>query len=216
MNCTSPGVVNASDSATPTKALPPSTLEESIIRTLNEKYKDFSVDDNGDVTTTATDLAVINWDAKKVPLPPGRSQSWLCCPTIYQGYQPDEQPVQTQESPKSLEAPTVHQPQSLQLQASAVSALRSEVLALSNRLQRAENGRELMEKELRAAIEEKEQAQRRLDSIGTSHESRITEMHCIIAELSRKLKAKEECAIMEEEHEGSGKELFYLSGTADY
>lgn len=88
----------------------------------------------------------------------------------------------------------------------ALSALKTEVLELSARLQNAERDRECAHRKLVDAVEEKERAQRRLESIGGAHEARITEMHCIIVELNRKLKNQQNNAIMEEhEPEGSGK-----------
>lgn len=87
----------------------------------------------------------------------------------------------------------------------ALSALQTEVLELSARLQNSEREREILQRKLNDAIDEKERAQRRLESVGSSHESRITEMHCIIVELSKKLKMRQDNAIMEEcEPEGSG------------
>lgn len=49
------------------------------------------------------------------------------------------------------------------------------------------------------AIDEKERIQRRLESIGSSHESRMTEMHCVIVELNKKLKYQQENAILEDQ-----------------
>lgn len=87
-----------------------------------------------------------------------------------------------------------------------MSALKTEVLELSARLQNAERERETMQRKLNDAMEDKERSHRRLDSISSAHESRLTEMHCIIVELSKKLRNREENAIMEEnEPEGSGK-----------
>lgn len=89
----------------------------------------------------------------------------------------------------------------------ALSALKTEVLELSARLQNSEREREQMQRKLHEAIEERERAQRRLESIGSAHESRLTEMHCVIVELNKKLKLRQDNAIMEEnEAEGSGKE----------
>lgn len=94
----------------------------------------------------------------------------------------------------------------LQLQVAALSALKTEVLELSARLQNAEREREAMQRKMTDALEEKERAQRRLESIGSAHESRLTEMHCVIVELNKKLKLRQDNAIMEEnEAEGSGK-----------
>lgn len=90
-----------------------------------------------------------------------------------------------------------------------MSALKTEVLELSARLLNSEREREQMQRKLHDAVEEKERAQRRLESIGSAHESRLTEMHCVIVELNKKLKLRQDNAIMEEnEVEGSGKILF--------
>lgn len=87
----------------------------------------------------------------------------------------------------------------------ALSALKTEVLELSARLQHSERERESMQRKLNEANDEKERSQRRLDSVGSANESRITEMHCIIVELNKKLKSKNENAIIEEhEPDGSG------------
>lgn len=99
-----------------------------------------------------------------------------------------------------------------QLQVAALSALKTEVMELSARLQHSERERESVQKKLNDALEEKERSQRRLEAIGSTHESRITEMHCVIVELSRKLKAKQESAIIEEhEPDGSGEcSMYYV------
>lgn len=79
------------------------------------------------------------------------------------------------------------------------------MLELSARLQNSERERDVAQRKLTDALEERERSQRRLESIGATHESRITEMHCIIVELNRKLKTRQDNAIMEEhEPEGSG------------
>lgn len=63
-------------------------------------------------------------------------------------------------------------------------------------------------RKLHEALEEKERSYRRLEVISSAHESRITEMHCVIAELSKKLRNKQELTIFEENEPadaGSGK-----------
>lgn len=88
----------------------------------------------------------------------------------------------------------------------ALSALKTEVLELSTRLQNSERERDSIQKKLGDALEEKERSQRRLEAIASAHESRITEMHCVIVELSKKLKNQQDSAIIEEhEPDGSGK-----------
>lgn len=59
--------------------------------------------------------------------------------------------------------------------------------------------RDSIQKQLNDAIDEKERTHRRLESIGSAHESRITEMHCVIVELSKKLKYQQENAIIEDQ-----------------
>lgn len=184
-----------------------SSLEESIIRTLNEKYKDFSVEEDDDDEKR---VSLGDWDATK-HRPPGRSQSWLCCPTIYRtsgGEVPEDNNMDRKILKDDFQSITVapkftpnHTP--VQLQTAALSTMRSEVLELSQRLQRSENGRHLLEQQLRETLQERERTHRQLDSMASTHESRITEMHCIIVELSKKLKTKEDGAIAEEP-EGSG------------
>lgn len=190
MSCTSPG--HGQEKA----------LEESIIRSLNERYKYFQVDEE----TAVVEFSAFDWDVAK--LPPPRSQSWLCCPTAYKPSSNNvvECPKPEPETALFITEEPKFNPNPLQLQAAALSALKTEVLELSGRLQRTEHDRDLLETQLKEAVEERERSNRRLESIGASHESRITEMHCVIVELSKKMKAREETAIIEEqEPEGSGK-----------
>lgn len=56
--------------------------------------------------------------------------------------------------------------------------------------------------------------QRRLESMGSAHESRLTEMHCVIAELTKKLKYQQDNAILEDQepdgsHSGTQKDDVY-------
>lgn len=86
------------------------------------------------------------------------------------------------------------------------------MLELSTRLQKSEQERDLIQKKLNEALVEKERSQRRLDSVGAAHESKITEMHCVIVELSKKLKNQQENAILEEQEpdgSGSGKDFLF-------
>lgn len=73
------------------------------------------------------------------------------------------------------------------------------MVELSERLKISEQQRDLIQKKLNEAVDDKERTQRRLDSIGAAHESRITEMHCVIVELNKKLKFKQENAIIEDQ-----------------
>ena len=59
--------------------------------------------------------------------------------------------------------------------------------------------------QVKDVCDERDCLQRHLEVVGQAHESRITEMHCVIVELSKKNKVKEDGVIMEEnEPEGSG------------
>lgn len=76
---------------------------------------------------------------------------------------------------------------------------------ISSRLRYAERERDAFERQFNEAFLEKEEAQNRLQIVNSAHESRITELHCVIAELTKKLKARQDNAIAEEiEPEGSG------------
>lgn len=192
-------------------------LEESIIRALNEKYKDFSVD--GEEEKRVSQLADCDsaTAAFKYPsAPPRRSQSWLCCPTIYNPRTTDEESGdvggrkffkddlyirQTSLPASSITvAPTRNNhPPSTQLQST-----RADLLELTQRLQRSEHGRNILEQQLRESLQDRDRTHRQLESLAATHESRITEMHCIIVELSKKLKTKED-GVIAEEPEGSGK-----------
>lgn len=89
-----------------------------------------------------------------------------------------------------------------------MSALKTEVVDLTEKLKGAVKDRETLEKELAEALEEKDRSRRRLEVISAAHESRLTEMHCVIVELSKKLKRYEERSIIEEqEPEESGEEF---------
>ncbi|XP_055716363.1 colorectal mutant cancer protein isoform X1 [Phlebotomus papatasi] len=98
--------------------------------------------------------------------------------------------------------------------ASAMSALKTEVVDLTEKLKGAVKDRETLEKELAEALEEKDRSRRRLEVISAAHESRLTEMHCVIVELSKKLKRYEERSIIEEqEPEESVSELSFQEGS---
>lgn len=73
------------------------------------------------------------------------------------------------------------------------------MVELSERLKLSEQQRDLIQRKLNEALDDKERTQRRLDSIGAAHESRITEMHCVIVELNKKLKFQQENAILEDQ-----------------
>lgn len=97
---------------------------------------------------------------------------------------------------------------SLQFHVAALSALNNEVLELRSKLHRAEIEKEALKCQLQEAFNERERSQRRFDALAAANESRITEMHVLIVELNRKLKAQQDNAILEEpECEGSGEYL---------
>lgn len=161
-----------------------------------------------------------------------RSRSWLCCPQANQTIVQD-QPLFDRSTLSSYEhthlitdPPKLGQNHSivsririhsinlinfsylsfifsLQFNLAALSALNNDMIEMKSRLQKAEMEKEALKCQLREALEESVRSQRRLESIGAAHESRITEMHCVIVELNKKLKLQQESAIMEEP-EGSG------------
>lgn len=227
MSCNSPGIPTmdgasvlgggvTSGSQVVAKA---NSLEESIIRSLNEKYKDFRVEDNDydDVIDVGDNTKRVSWPT------PRRSQSWLCCPTIYKTsanntkagheqnamdgkdmFKDDSNGFQSttttapKPNPHNVIPPPVPPHHQLHTQ-----TMRSEVVELSQRLQRSEHSRHVLEQQLRDTLQDRERTHRQLESLAATHESRITEMHCVIVELSKKLKTKEDGAIAEEP-EGSG------------
>lgn len=87
----------------------------------------------------------------------------------------------------------------IKLQVAALSALETEVVELSERLKISEQQRDLIQKKLNEALDDKDRTQRRLESIGAAHESRITELHCVVVELNKKLKFQQENAILEDQ-----------------
>ncbi|XP_031620073.1 colorectal mutant cancer protein [Contarinia nasturtii] len=97
------------------------------------------------------------------------------------------------------------------LQVAALSALETEVVELSERLKISEQQRDLIQKKLNEALDDKERTQRRLESIGSAHESRITEMHCVIVELNKKLKFQQENAIIEDQEPDGSRSVSELS-----
>lgn len=86
--------------------------------------------------------------------------------------------------------------------------LENHIKELSQRLRNAESQRDGLQRKLDECAEEKELCYRRLELISNAHESRITEMHCVIAELSKKLRARQETTILEE-NEAEGSEISY-------
>ncbi|KAL7034611.1 hypothetical protein ACKWTF_008029 [Chironomus riparius] len=82
------------------------------------------------------------------------------------------------------------------------------------RLQKSEMEKEEFKHQIRKLFDEKDSTQKHLEAISQAHENRITEMHCIIVELNKKLKIQHDTAIIEEtEPEGSVSELSFQEGS---
>ncbi|KAM7364607.1 colorectal mutant cancer protein isoform 2-T2 [Cochliomyia hominivorax] len=94
----------------------------------------------------------------------------------------------------------------------SLQQLENKVRELSQRLQQAEEQRTTVQKQLEECNAEKEICLRRLEIVSAAHECRITEMHCVIAELSKKLRNKQETTILEEQ-EPEGSEISYQEGS---
>jgi hypothetical protein len=81
------------------------------------------------------------------------------------------------------------------------------MIELRARLQRSDMEKEELKRQIKQLFDEKDNTQKHIEAISQSHESRITEMHCVIVELNRKIKMQHDTAIIEEtEPEGSGNE----------
>ncbi|SPP80505.1 blast:Colorectal mutant cancer protein [Drosophila guanche] len=87
----------------------------------------------------------------------------------------------------------------------SVQQLENRVRELTQRLQQAE-------RHLSESNAEREMCHKRLEVVSQAHECRITEMHCVIAELSKKLRSKQDHIIVEEQ-EPEGSELSYQEGS---
>ncbi|XP_023291996.2 colorectal mutant cancer protein isoform X1 [Lucilia cuprina] len=94
----------------------------------------------------------------------------------------------------------------------SLQQLETKVRELSQRLQQAEEQRTTVQQQLEECNAEKEICLRRLEIVSAAHECRITEMHCVIAELSKKLRNKQETTILEEQ-EPEGSEISYQEGS---
>ncbi|XP_017845096.1 colorectal mutant cancer protein isoform X2 [Drosophila busckii] len=134
-----------------------------------------------------------------------RSLSWICC---------SETPLALQQAEKrcSWEYTLVAQPRAhrpINVEQLSVQQLENRVRELTQRLQQADQ-------QLAESNVERELCHKRLEVVSQSHECRITEMHCVIAELSKKLRSKQQHIIMEElepELEVEGSELSYQEGS---
>ncbi|KAM8703940.1 hypothetical protein ACLKA7_008549 [Drosophila subpalustris] len=132
-----------------------------------------------------------------------RSLSCMCCSDTPFGQNGGEKR-------RSWEYTLMAQPMSrrpINVEQLSVQQLENRVRELSQRLQQAE-------RQLVASNAERDMCHKRLEVVSQAHECRITEMHCVIAELSKKLRSKQEHIIMEEqEPEGEGSELSYQEGS---
>lgn len=97
----------------------------------------------------------------------------------------------------------------------SLQQLESQVRDLMHRLQISEQQRADLQHKLEECNGEKDLCLRRLDVVSAAHECRITEMHCVIAELSKKLRAKQDTVILEE-NEPDESELSYQEDVSVY
>lgn len=81
--------------------------------------------------------------------------------------------------------------------------LNNEIIELRERLKKSDHDKDELKMQIQNLYEDKANTQRHLETITSSYDSRITEMHSIIIELNKKLKMQQEKAIIEE-NEGSG------------
>ncbi|XP_023034468.1 colorectal mutant cancer protein isoform X1 [Drosophila willistoni] len=88
----------------------------------------------------------------------------------------------------------------------SVQHLENRVRELSQRLQQAE-------RQVTESNTERDMCHKRLEVVSQAHECRITEMHCVIAELSKKLRNKHEHIIVEEQEPEACSELSYQEGS---
>ncbi|TMW41305.1 hypothetical protein DOY81_013616 [Sarcophaga bullata] len=140
-----------------------------------------------------------------------RSLSCMCCSE----QQRQESMLKRQEFRRSWEYTLVAQPMPLRpinVDNLSLQQLETKVRELSQRLQQAEEQRATVQQQLEECNAEKEICLRRLEIVSAAHECRITEMHCVIAELSKKLRNKQETTILEEQ-EPEGSEISYQEGS---
>nr|XP_014089832.1 colorectal mutant cancer protein isoform X2 [Bactrocera oleae] len=151
-------------------------------------------------------------------LPPiTRSFSCMCCSEMQQRRQQqqscNENIVQTE-----WEYAMISQPLPLnrfKVENLSLQQLESQVRDLVHRLQISEQQRADLQHKLEECNGEKDLCLRRLEVVSAAHECRITEMHCVIAELSKKLRAKQEAVILEE-NEPDESELSYQEDVSVY
>ncbi|XP_061395644.1 colorectal mutant cancer protein [Musca vetustissima] len=94
----------------------------------------------------------------------------------------------------------------------SLQQLETKVRELTQLLHQAEEQKSAIQQQLEECKAEKELCLRRLEVVSAAHECRITEMHCVIAELSKKLRSKQESTILEEQ-EPEGSEISYQEGS---
>ncbi|EDV43061.2 uncharacterized protein Dana_GF16706, isoform A [Drosophila ananassae] len=129
-----------------------------------------------------------------------RSLSCLCCS--------DTPAVPNGDKRRSWEYTLMAQPlarRPINVEQLSVQQLENRVRELTQRLQQAE-------RQLSESNAEREMCHKRLEVVSQAHECRITEMHCVIAELSKKLRSKQDHIIVEEQ-EPDGSELSFQEGS---
>ncbi|XP_036324288.1 colorectal mutant cancer protein isoform X2 [Rhagoletis pomonella] len=97
----------------------------------------------------------------------------------------------------------------------SLQQLEVQVRDLVQRLQSSEQQRVDLQRKLEECNGEKDLCLRRLEVVSAAHECRITEMHCVIAELSKKLRAKQE-TVIPEENEPEESELSFQEDVSVY
>ncbi|EDV93189.1 GH18407 [Drosophila grimshawi] len=135
-----------------------------------------------------------------------RSLSCMCCSDTPLGGSTGG--FQHAEKRRSWEYTLMSQPMArrpINVEQLSVQQLENRVRELTQRLQQAD--RQLAESNV-----EREMCHKRLEVVSQAHECRLTEMHCVIAELSKKLRSKQEHIIMEEQ-EPEGEEVSYQEGS---
>lgn len=86
-----------------------------------------------------------------------------------------------------------------QLHLAALASLKSDILDLSNRLQFLTQERDQLEKALSKSEIERMKIEKRIEEESQLHEEQLTELHSVIAELTRKVQHQRSMVIREEE-----------------
>ncbi|XP_073818964.1 colorectal mutant cancer protein isoform X2 [Musca autumnalis] len=140
-----------------------------------------------------------------------RSVSCMCCSEQKR----QESMLKRQEIRRSWEYTLVSQPMPLRpinVENLSLQQLETKVRELTQLLRQTEEQKLAIQQQLEECKAEKEVCLRRLEVVSAAHECRITEMHCVIAELSKKLRNKQESTILEEQ-EPEGSEISYQEGS---